>query len=91
MWGDAFLSSQLQQGIKVQASLSKKQDPISKITRTKKHVVDYLPSKHKVLSSNPCPAHKSGHGAWCQGLTPSYSGGRDQEDQGSKASLANSS
>jgi hypothetical protein len=43
----------------VQATLGKKQDPASRITKSKKraggvaHVVEHLPSKHKTLSSSP--------------------------------------
>jgi hypothetical protein len=42
----------------VQASLGKKRDLISKITRGKRaggmtQAVEYLPSKYKALSSNP--------------------------------------
>jgi hypothetical protein len=42
----------------VQAGLSKKQDPISKITREKRagglaQMANCLPSKHKALNSNP--------------------------------------
>jgi hypothetical protein len=59
------LSSQLQQEVKnrritIQASLGKKQDPISKLTRAERtedvtQVVEYLPTKRKALSSNPVP------------------------------------
>jgi hypothetical protein len=61
--GDAYLSSQLlweayTRRIVVHASLGKKQDLISKITRTKgdrsvAQVGEHLSSKHKTLNSNP--------------------------------------
>jgi hypothetical protein len=49
--------------IMVQAGLSKKPDPISKITREKRaegmaQVVEYLPSKHQAPSSNSSPTKK---------------------------------
>jgi hypothetical protein len=43
--------------IVVQASLSKKRDPVSKITRAK-GAGGALPSKHKALSSNPSDHQK---------------------------------
>jgi hypothetical protein len=48
----------------VQASLGRKQDPISKIIRKKKkardvaQAIEHLPSKCEVLSSNPIPPKK---------------------------------
>jgi uncharacterized protein YwlG (UPF0340 family) len=61
--GGRSLSSQLyceelNRRIVVQTGLNKKQHTISKITREKRaggmaEVVDYLPSKHKALNSNP--------------------------------------
>jgi hypothetical protein len=72
------LSSQLQQEVKnrritIQASLGKKQDPISKLTRAERtedvtQVVEYLPTKRKALSSNPVPPKNNNiilnHQAW---------------------------
>jgi hypothetical protein len=54
----------LNRRIKVQTSLSKKQDPISKIARVKRagsmiRVIENLASKLKALSSNPSTAKKS--------------------------------
>jgi hypothetical protein len=48
----------------VQASLGKKGDPVSKITRVKRaggmaKVVEYLSSKCEVLSSNPSTTKKT--------------------------------
>jgi dihydroxyacid dehydratase/phosphogluconate dehydratase len=47
----------------VQAGLGKKLDPMSKITRVKRaggvtQVIEYLPSKNKILSSNPSTTQK---------------------------------
>jgi hypothetical protein len=47
-------------------------------------VVEHLPSKCEALSSNP------GWVPVAQACNPTYSGGRDQEDQDSKPALENS-
>jgi hypothetical protein len=56
-------------------------------------VIEYLSSKCKDLSSKPSTANKKIEklGAGGSRLYPSYSGGRDQEDCGSKPVQANSS
>jgi hypothetical protein len=55
-------------------------------------MIRVLPSKYKALSSNPSAAKKKKSlCSWAlaaQACNPSYSGGRDQENPGSKPALA---
>jgi hypothetical protein len=59
-------------------------------------VVEHLPSKCKALRTNPNTTKINKNIHPCQApvahaCNPSYSGGRDQEDLGSKSAQANSS
>jgi hypothetical protein len=56
---------------------------------------DYLPSKHEALSSNSSAAKKKKKGKSrmpvAHAYNPSYSGGRNEDDCGSKPAPVNSS
>jgi hypothetical protein len=80
-------SGSINRRIVVQTGLGKKQECISKITRAKRaggmaQEGECLPSNRKSLSSKPLEAHA---------CNPSYSEGRDQEVNGLKPALVDSS